>query len=147
METLSWMVTFQRFHPSSSQKLRAAAMMTGELRMGAMRESDTESQAADMHRTKKTWKKTKRPKSSKCMVNTTRYHHLYKFISIYRLVVILVDLISLFCQPKNIQKPSAQQPCTQDLPWNRPRKPAEMWPLVVSGISGWSFQVGDREVI
>ena len=32
-------------------------MMTGELRMGAMRESDTESQAADMHRTKKLEKK------------------------------------------------------------------------------------------
>ena len=51
------MVTFQRFHPSSSQKLRAAAMMTGELRMGAMRESDTESQAADMHRLKNLKKK------------------------------------------------------------------------------------------
>ena len=57
--------------------------------VGAMRESDTESQAADVHRTKIF--------EMHGEYNTRPFtHHLYQFISIYRLVVILVDLISLF---------------------------------------------------
>ena len=70
------MVTFQRFHPSSSQKLRAAAMMTGELRMGAMRESDTESQAADMHRLKN----LKKNKTSKIFEMHGEYNTISSFI-------------------------------------------------------------------